>query len=256
MKGKAKLFFREPGVAAGLEEASIIFQTLGCTVKCKALDGDKILPNKVLIEVEGTARAILAGERTALNIVSHMSGIATITSRLAEECFKVNPNIRIAATRKTLPGLRELEKKAVVIGGGDPHRIRLDDCLLIKDNHLKLIPSITEAIRIARKYASFTKKIEVETESLEQAIEAAQAGADVIMFDNQTPTEVQSYLEKLAKLGLRNGRIYEASGGITLENALEYAATGVDVISLGALTHSAKSLDVKLEVMYLGRESV
>lgn len=247
-EARAKLFFREPGVTAGLDEASALFEMLGCVAELRKRDGERVKAGEVLLEVEGPARALLSGERTAINMVAHMSGIATATAEVASKARKVNPVVRVAATRKTLPGLRELEKKAVELGGGDPHRLRLDDCVLIKDNHLKLVPSITEAVRRARERVSFTKKIEVEARSLDQAEEAARAGADIVMFDNMPPAEIRRCLDSLEGKGLRAGRLYEASGGITAENAGEYAATGVDVISLGSLTHSSRSLDVKLEI--------
>ncbi|TRO49588.1 carboxylating nicotinate-nucleotide diphosphorylase [Candidatus Bathyarchaeota archaeon] len=245
---RAHLFFREPGIASGLMEASIVFELLGCTVEGIAEDGDSVEPGQTLLEVEGPAAAILSGERTALNIVSRMSGVATTTARIVDELVEVSPGTRVAATRKTLPGLRDLDKRAVEHGGGDTHRFRLDDCVLIKDNHLELVPSVTEAVLRAREAVSFTKKIEVEVRSLEEAEEAALAGADIIMFDNMAPLEMRRCLAELEERGLRKGFIYEASGGITPENAAEYAASGVDVISLGALTHSVRSLDVKLEI--------
>jgi nicotinate-nucleotide pyrophosphorylase (carboxylating) len=247
-RARARLFFREPGVAAGLEEAVALFDMLGGGAELRKRDGERVKAGEVLLEVEGPARALLSGERTAINIVAHMSGIATATAEVASKARKINPAVRVAATRKTLPGLRELEKKAVELGGGDTHRLRLDDCVLIKDNHLELVPSITEAVRRARERVSFTKKIEVEARSPEQAEEAARAGADIVMFDNMPPAEIRRCLDSLEGKGLRAGRLYEASGGITAENAGEYAATGVDVISLGSLTHSSRSLDVKLEI--------
>ncbi len=245
---RARLFFREPGVASGLMEASMVFELLGCTVEAHAMDGDAVEPVQTLLEVEGPAAAILLGERTALNIVGRMAGIATVTARIVEEVNEASPVTRVAATRKTLPGLRDLDKRAVEHGGGDTHRFRLDDCVLIKDNHLELVPSVTEAVLRAREAVSFTKKIEVEVRSLEDAEEAALAGAEIIMFDNMAPSEIHRCLAELEESGLRTGVIYEASGGITSENAAEYAASGVDVISLGALTHSVRSLDVKLEI--------
>jgi len=247
-RARARLLFREPGVATGLEEAVAIFDMLGCVAELRKRDGERVKAGEVLMEVEGPARALLSGERTAINIVAHMSGIATATAEVVSKARKINPAVRVAATRKTLPGLRELEKMAVELGGGDTHRLRLDDCVLIKDNHLELVPSITEAVRRARERVSFTKKIEVEARSLEQAEEAARAGADIVMFDNMPPAEIRRCLDSLEGKGLRAGRLYEASGGITAENAGEYAATGVDVISLGSLTHSSRSLDVKLEI--------
>ncbi len=245
---RARLFFRESGIASGLMEASIVFELLGCTVEELAEDGDAVEPGQTLLEVEGPAMAILSGERTALNIVGRMGGVATATARIVDEVIEASPGTRVAATRKTLPGLRDLDKRAVEHGGGDTHRFRLDDCVLIKDNHLELVPSVTEAVLRAREAVSFTKKIEVEVSSLEEAEEAALAGADIIMFDNMTPMEMRRCLAELEERGLRKGFIYEASGGITPENAADYAASGVDVISLGALTHSVRSLDVKLEI--------
>ena len=245
---RARLYYREPGVASGLEEAALIFEVLGCTVKVHARDGSKVEARKVLLEVEGPARALLAGERTALNIVGRMAGIATQTAEAVRLAAARNPTVRVAATRKTLPGLRDLDKRAVEHGGGDPHRFRLDDCVLIKDNHLELVPSITEAVRRARRSVSFTKMIEVEVRSLAEAEEAARAGAEIIMFDNMPPKEIEANLSVLREKGLRDGFIYEASGGITLDNIGKYAAAGVDVVSLGSLTHSVRSLDVKLEI--------
>jgi nicotinate-nucleotide pyrophosphorylase (carboxylating) len=245
---RARLFFREPGVASGLMEASIVFELLGCTVEGLAEDGDAVEPGQTLLEVKGPAAALLSGERTALNIVGRMSGIATVTARIVDEVAEASPGARVAATRKTLPGLRDLDKRAVEHGGGDTHRFRLDDCVLIKDNHLELVPSVTDAVLRAREAVSFTKKIEVEVRSLEEAEEAALAGADIIMFDNMAPLEMRRCLAELEERELRKGFIYEASGGITPENAADYAASGVDVISLGALTHSVRSIDVKLEI--------
>ena len=245
---RARLFYREPGVASGLMEASMVFELLGCEVETYAMDGDAVEPDQTLLEVEGPAVAILSGERTALNIVGRMAGIATVTARILEVVNEVSPGTRVAATRKTMPGIRDLDKRAVEHGGGDTHRFRLDDCVLIKDNHLELVPSVTEAVLRAREAVSFTKKIEVEVSSLEMAEEAALAGAEIIMFDNMAPSEIRRCLTALEESGLRTGFIYEASGGITSENAAEYAASGVDVISLGALTHSVRSLDVKLEI--------
>jgi len=248
MRAEARLYFKEPGVAAGLEEATAVFTLLGCEVTSHAVDGDKVEAKQILLNVDGPARALLAGERVALNIVSHMSGIATATALILESARKKNPKIRVAATRNTLPGLKNLEKKSVELGGGDTHRLRLDDCVLIKDNHLELFPNITEAVQKARENVSFTKKIEVEVRSTAQAEEAAEAGADIIMFDNMTPTQMRDTLQALDAKNLREGHIFEASGGINAGNAPEYAASGVDVISLGSLTHSAKALDVKLEI--------
>jgi len=251
---KGRLYFREDGVAAGLDEVATIFRILGCEVNAIMSDGSSVSRDQTLMEINGPAKALLAGERTALNILGRMAGIATTVSKIAAQVSKVNQSTKVAATRKTLPGFGELDKKAVVLGGGDTHRFRLDDCVLIKDNHLALLPSITEAVRAARSAVSFTKKIEVEIESLEGAVEAAKAGADIVMFDNMHPEEIERCLARLSELGLREGRVYEASGGITPENVGEYAASGVDVISMGSLTHSVRALDVKLEIEMVKKE--
>jgi nicotinate-nucleotide pyrophosphorylase (carboxylating) len=242
---KAKLYYREDGVVAGISEAKIIFELLECIVTQHAYDGDHTRTNQTLIEVIGPARNILEGERVALNIVGRMAGIATITAQLVE---KSKGKCRIAATRKTAPGLRFFDKKAVVLGGGDTHRFRLDDCVLIKDNHLALIPSIRKAVKKIRNTVSFTKKIEIEVRSFEEAEEAATAGADIIMLDNMGPNQIKDCLNKLSEKGLREGIIYEASGGISPEKISSYADSGVDIISLGYLTHSVRALDVKLEI--------
>ncbi len=251
---KGRLYFREDGVTAGLDEVATIFRILGCEVNAIIRDGSSVSKDQTLMEIKGPAKALLAGERTALNILGRMAGIATTVSKIAAQVSKVNPSIKVAATRKTMPGLGELDKKAVALGGGDTHRFRLDDCVLIKDNHLALLPSITEAVRAARSAVSFTKKIEVEIESLEGAVEAAEAGADIVMFDNMSPVEIERCLARLSELGLREGRVYEASGGITPENVGDYAASGVDVISMGSLTHSVRALDVKLEIEMVKEE--
>ena len=247
-RAKARLFYREAGIAAGLEEVTMVFEILGCDVVAHASDGDSVSPGDTLMEIEGPARAILSGERTALNIVGRMAGIATAVAEAQRIASEASPSVRVAATRKTLPGLRELDKKAVSLGGGDTHRLRLDDCVLIKDNHLELVPSITDAVGRARERVSFTKKIEVEVRTLAEAEEAAEAGADIIMFDNMSPDEIRVCLDALKERGLHDGRLFEASGGITHENLVEYAGSGVDIVSMGSLTHSVRSLNVKLEI--------
>jgi nicotinate-nucleotide pyrophosphorylase (carboxylating) len=247
-RAKARLFLREVGVAAGLEEAAMVFEILGCDVVTHASDGESVISGETLMVIEGSARTILSGERTALNIVGRMAGIATAVAEAQRIAFEANPSVRVAATRKTLPGLRELDKKAVSLGGGDTHRLRLDDCVLIKDNHLELVTSITDAVGKARARVSFTKKIEVEVRTLGEAAEAAEAGADIVMFDNMSPEEIRMCLDSLKVSGLHEGRLFEASGGITHENLIEYAGSGVDIVSMGSLTHSVRSLNVKLEI--------
>ena len=243
-----KLYFKEPGVASGLIEAATVFEVLGCQVTAHAKDGEEVKAKQVLLTVTGPARVLLMGERLALNIAGRMAGIATQTMKVVKSVKKRNRKTRVAATRKTLPGLRDFDKRAVEHGGGDPHRFGLDDCVLIKDNHLELVPSVTEAVKRAREGVSFTKMVEIEVRSLEDAEEAARAGADIIMLDNIDQPEIKEWLGELDKKGLREGFIFEASGGITFKNAADYAAAGVDIISLGALTHSVRSLDVKFEI--------
>jgi nicotinate-nucleotide pyrophosphorylase (carboxylating) len=247
-RARATVYLKEKGVAAGLAEIEDLFRLLGCDVRLQGEDGSRVEAGRVLMEVEGEARAILAGERTALNILGRMSGIATSVAEAVAAAGRVSPSVRVAATRKTVPGLRELDKRAVELGGGDTHRFRLDDCVLIKDNHLMFGFTISEAVKKARHRVSFTKKIEIEVRTLEEAREAARVGADIIMFDNMSPDEIRDCLRALDEEGLRGDHLFEASGGITMENISEYAASGVDVVSMGSLTHSVRSLDVKLSV--------
>src|SRR5256885_5214304 len=177
-----------------------------------------------------------------------MSGVATATAELVSIVKKNGSSARIACTRKTLPGLRHFEKRAVELGGGDTHRLRLDDAVLIKDNHLELAGSIDACVRKAKEAVSFTKKVEVEVTTAHQAVEAAQAGADIILLDNMTPKEVESSMTLLISKGLRDRVLVEVSGGIRKENLAKYSKTGVDVISVGAITHSAPAVDMSLEI--------
>ena len=247
-RAKAVLYFKEEGVTAGLKEAAAILTRLTCVVNLFEADGKRVLPGAPLMEAEGPAQALLSGERTALNLVGRMAGIATATANAVSRAREVNPGIRVAATRKTAPGLRALDKRAVELGGGDTHRFRLDDCVLIKDNHLNFGLTVHEAVERTRQGVSFTKKVEVEVRTPDEAVEAAEAGADIVMFDNMPPAEIRDCLSALGGRGLREGRLFEASGNITQENVVEYAATGVDIVSMGCLTHSARSLNVKLEI--------
>jgi nicotinate-nucleotide pyrophosphorylase (carboxylating) len=243
-----RIIAQEEGVVAGMELAVSIFQEFSIQTFQKKQDGDRIVPQDVLMEVEGEARSILSVERTVLNLLMRMSGIATLTDRMIRLVREVNPTIIVAGTRKTTPGLQFFEKNAIRVGGGDTHRYRLDDQVLIKDNHLALVGSITEAVERARKHASFTKKIEVEADTLEQAIQAAEAGADIVLLDNMSPDEVGTVLSALKGKGLRDKVLVEVSGGINPDNILAYGKLEVDVISTGYITHSAPSLNLSLEV--------
>lgn len=243
--GTARVRANEMCVLAGLAEAAEVLEHLGLKVVPLAKDGETVEAQANVLSVEGPLRAILTGERVALNLLMRMSGVATATYDVVHACRKRNPAVRVAATRKTTPGFRRFEKKAVTLGGGDPHRFGLDDAILIKDNHIVAVGSIAEAVRRARK-ASFTKKIEIEVEDLAGAEEAAAAGADIVLLDNMSPAQAGKCAEAVRRIDRRI--IVEASGGITPENAPDFAAA-VDVISLGWITHSARSVQFTLDVL-------
>jgi nicotinate-nucleotide pyrophosphorylase (carboxylating) len=201
----------------------------------------------VVMDLDGQARSILLVERTALNIIGRMSGIATRTRIMATLLERTGCSCRISATRKTAPGLRALDKKAVVLGGGEPHRANLSEGILIKDNHLALVP-LEQAVCSA-KQVPLPLKIEVEVAGPAEAVAAAEAGADILLLDNMTPGTVKSTLTLLEEKGLRDALLIEVSGGITEENLVSYALPGVDLISSGALTHSVRNFDVSLEII-------
>lgn len=246
---KAQIIAKEPCVVAGLSEVKALFEMLDLKVVKLVNDGNEAKPGTVIAEIIGECRTILTAERTALNILIRMSGIATVTRRLIKTLGKSNGGSRIAATRKTAPGLRYFDKRAVKIGGGDAHRFRLDDAVLIKDNHIVIAGGVEEAIKRARAASSFTKKIEVEVKKPEEALKSAQLGVDIVMLDNMTPEEVKESIKYLKENGLRDKVLIEVSGGANEENITEYAEAGPDIISLGALTHSVKAVDMSLEIV-------
>lgn len=246
---RAEIIVKEPAVIAGLEEAKIAFELVGARLIPKVKDGDEVQARTVIAIVEGDGRGILTAERTVLNLISRMSGIATATRRLIKRVREAGYNVRIAATRKTAPGLRYFDKKAVIIGGGDPHRFRLDDQILIKDNHIAIAGGLEEALRRVISSASFSKKIEVEARSFEEAVRAAKLGVDIVMLDNMSVEDVRRVIEKFKELGLRDRVLIEVSGNINESNILDYARLGPDIISMGAITHSVKSIDMSLEVI-------
>ena len=246
----ARISIESPAVVAGLEEASALFRYFEVDVDQPVPDGSDVRSGDTLLTLQGPAKKILLVERTALNIIGRMSGIATATREFVELVRPVNPSCRVAATRKTCPGLRELDKKAVSLGGGDPHRANLSDGILIKDNHLAIV-SLDNALSIAHS-RSPRYKVEVEVETSRDAVRAAQSGSDVIMFDNMSPRQVQKSLDALIQKGLRDRVIIEISGGIDAGTIVEYASLGVDVISIGALTHSVKNVPVHLEIQPSG----
>ncbi|MGD0070549.1 MAG: carboxylating nicotinate-nucleotide diphosphorylase [Candidatus Bathyarchaeia archaeon] len=245
---KAIVITKEEGIAAGIEETIILAEYLGLKVKAKVADGEKIKNKQVLMEISGDAQTILSAERTMLNLLSRMSGIATITRTLTEKLRKANVPTAIAATRKTAPGLLYFDKKAVTIGSGDPHRLHLDDMILIKDNHIAIVGSPEEAVKKAKANASFTKKIAVEVTKASDVLKVAQAEADVIMLDNFSIEQVKDAVDLLKKAGFLGKVILEASGGITAKNIMDYAMAKVDIISMGEITHSVKALDISLEI--------
>jgi len=246
---RAIISIEQPAVVAGLDEVSSLFQYFNVTVTQAVRDGLCVNCGDTLLTLQGNAKKILLVERTALNLIGRMSGIATMTRMFADLVQNVNPVCRVAATRKTCPGLRELDKKAVVLGGGDPHRSNLSDGILIKDNHLVLI-SLTDSIKRAKTRSAY-HPIEVEVTSAVDAVRAADAGSEIIMFDNMNPEQVQQSLDALKSSGLRERVIIEISGGIDAENIVQYAALGVDMISIGALTHSVKNIPAHLEILPL-----
>ncbi|SDK04507.1 carboxylating nicotinate-nucleotide diphosphorylase [Natronorubrum texcoconense] len=235
-----RLVAKDSGVVAGLEAATAVFDYLGVDVLESLDDGAQLEPGDELLRVEGPAREVLRGERVAVNLAGHASGIATRTRRVVDRARTESGDVRIAATRKTTPGLRGLEKRAVVAGGGDTHRLDLSHMVMVKDNHLAEM-GLEGAVSHFRERTSFATKLDVEVESVEDAPRAAEAGADIVLLDNMTPEEIGAAVDLLAAY---DGVLAEASGGITLETVAAYAATGVDVISMGSLTHSAPSLDL------------
>src|SRR5467141_1536561 len=247
-KATGTVVCKERAVVAGLSESIILLKLLGCKGTPKVQDGQEVPAGTIVLEVRGSGSALLKVERVLLNLLSHMSGVATATAELVNMAKKNGSSTRIACTRKTLPGLRYFEKRAVELGGGDIHRLRLDDAVLIKDNHLVLAGSITAAVRKAKTKVSFTKKIEVEATTPDQAVEAGLAGADIVLLDNMTPPAVKKSVSLLEARKLRDRLLIEVSGGITRENLGSYVRTGVDVISVGTITHSAKAIDMSLEL--------
>ncbi|MBD1222420.1 carboxylating nicotinate-nucleotide diphosphorylase [Virgibacillus halodenitrificans] len=241
--GHGVFIAKDSGVVAGLEiiEEAYMLLNPSITVEVFFQDGDQVRGGDVLAEAHGPIVPLLAGERVILNLIQRMSGIATITARSVSELN--NPSIHICDTRKTTPGLRMFDKYAVTCGGGRNHRFGLEHGVMIKDNHISFAGSITKAVHQVREKVGHMVKIEVETETKEEVLEAVEAGADIIMFDNRSPAEVIQFNKYVP-----DSIITEASGGITLDNLATYQHTGVDYISLGFLTHSVTALDISLQV--------
>jgi nicotinate-nucleotide pyrophosphorylase (carboxylating) len=211
-------------------------------------DGDLIRKGTIVMDIQGQAKSILKAERTALNLIMHMSGISTKTNRFIKKLGEFSKCVSISSTRKTSPGLRYFDKKSVMLGGGISHRFRLDQLILIKDNHIAIVGSVKTSIRLIRLKCGLARKIECEVSDFDGIVDAIKAGADIVMLDNFTPESVRNSMEKIKKLRLRNKVVIEVSGGITLDNIYQYASSMPDIISIGSLTHSFQSIDFSLEI--------
>lgn len=240
----AKYVSKDEGVLCGIDVAMRVFELLDSSVKHKIFihDGEKVKKGDIIAEITGPTRALLKGERTALNLVQHMSGVATATNKCVE--LVKGTKASIADTRKTLPGLRVLQKYAVTVGGGKNHRYNLSDCAMLKDTHLDAYGSMTGAVNALREKMGHTVKIEVEVENLDELQEALDLGVEIIMLDNMNCEDMKKAVE------ITNGRAkLEASGNVTPERIRAIAETGVDIISSGALTHSVKAFDISMKMV-------
>jgi len=240
----------EIAVVAGLEEAKIIFEICNCDSKALVNDGDIVKRGIRVMKINGNTRAILKAERTALNLIMRMSGIATDTKRFVDIVKTVSKDIKVMGTRKTAPGLRYFDKKSIKLGGGHSHRNTLDEMILIKDNHLAVSTSIQNAISNARLKAGKNVMIECEVSNKKSSVEAIKSGADIIMLDNFTPEMAQKTIFYLRKSGLREKVLIEISGGVNISNIKDYALALPDMISIGSLTHSSNSIDFSMNMEY------
>ena len=243
----AHIISKDEGILAGIDIIKEMFESKNVQVIFNLKDGTKIAKNDLLMCLKGDARTILLLERSALNLLMRMSGVASATD------YHVNLvndyDVIIAGTRKTLPAIGKFDKQALKIGGADTHRFSLDDMVLIKDNHIASVGTPLETLLKAKENVSFSKKIEIEVESLKDAVDCVENKADIVMLDNMSPKEVEEVLEELIKLNIRDNSLIEVSGGITAENIVDYAKLGIDIISLGALTHSSRSLNFSLRIL-------
>lgn len=242
----ARIEAREEMTLSGIEECVEIFGLVGVAALPEKKDGEKAAPYEVILRLHGRVHSILAAERTALNLLGRMSGIASAADAAGKLAREINDHVRVAGTRKTAPGLRYFDKKAITAGGGLPHRYDLEEAFLIKDTHRSFIP-VDEAVRRCREYSP-KKVIDCEVESVEDALLAAKAGADTIMFDNMSPQDIAGTIAALSEAGLRDKVMLEISGGIKAETIAAYKGLDIDIISMGALTHSVRCADVSLEI--------
>lgn len=241
-KISVRIISREKAIVAGVHYAKEIFKLKKCKVRIIKKDGSKTKPNQTIMIITGNAGDILTCERTALNLLTRMSGIASQTNELVK---KIPNKTKLYATRKTAPGLRYFDKEAVEIGGGKKHRLRLDEMVMIKDNHIAVGDSLSFLIKKTKKKY---KKFEVEVEGTADAVLAAKEGATIIMLDNFSPSQIKKTISDLKKQKLRNKVMLEASGGINSKNISKYGQTGVDIISVGSITNSVKGIDMSLEI--------
>ncbi|MFW9918645.1 MAG: carboxylating nicotinate-nucleotide diphosphorylase [Candidatus Thorarchaeota archaeon] len=244
----ATIFSKSKSILAGIEEVIAIADLQGLTYEVLVYEGNWVEPGQPVMRIFGAAKILLVIERVCLNIVQRMSGIATKTYNMVKKAREKNPHVIVAATRKTTPGFRYFEKRAVQIGGGDPHRYALDDMVLIKNNHVDVVGSVTTAIQMAKRAVSFSKKISCEARNMSEGMEAVSAGADIILLDNFKPDAMREFVQKLKDKGLREKVLLEASGGMDENNAADYAACGIDIISSGSLTHSYKAADFNMRI--------
>jgi len=243
----AQILSREPGILSGRKELTQIFDHFKIKSDWLFQDGGYFDSNTEIVKLHGLSKSLLLSERVSLNLLGHMSGIATSTNHAVTITKKISPNTNISATRKTLPGLRKYEKYSVIVGGGLPHRYDLNEMILIKDNHYKLITNLKESINAARDKIDSNKKIELEVDSLESALNAVDLDVDIILLDNMTPEDISKFISKIKSIS--KPPLTEASGGINLSNLESYASTQVDIISMGMLTHSSKSIDFSLQIL-------
>ncbi|MEM3615252.1 MAG: carboxylating nicotinate-nucleotide diphosphorylase [Candidatus Methanomethylicia archaeon] len=246
---KANVIAKSNGIAACLEYFSKVLCGLGFKVYTRISDGCEFKSGDVIMEIEGNARDLLLIERTLLNTLSYLFGVATCTRRFLDKIRSVNPNVKLAATRKIPPGFRFLVKRAVACGGGDTHRFSLSDAILIKDNHLAILGDVVKAVKLAKSKASFIHKVEIEVNNIVDAIKAVESGADIIMLDNMSVEDASKVIEILKIKGLRDKVIIEVSGGINLENVVDYAKLDINTISTSRITMDPIHVDLSLEIV-------
>ena len=242
----ASIISKDEGILAGIDIIRELFEEHGLEIKLCLKEGVRISKGDLLISFFGDARTILLLERTALNLLMRMSGVASAAAEYVD--LVKDYDVRIAGTRKTSPAIAKFDKHALNVGGADTHRFGLDDMVLIKDNHIAVCGDSLDALLKAKKNTSFSKKIEIEVESLDDAVACVENGADIVMLDNMSGGEVKNVIDELERLNIRQNSLIEVSGGITRDNIMDYVEYGVDIISIGALTHSSRSLNFSLKI--------